>query len=537
MDIQPQDNILSTNITNVPLLPSSPSFSSTFAYSFSTKKINPYEVRDTRGCGTLYNTKKGRYFLIELDDTRYVDLRKKNFFNVCTNDIQMSDDHHRIFNSNSKKLNLHYLIGTYLTFVFTLNKQFSPAIIDRYFNHLRQLLIDKILAVKNRTTSLSDKNRQTKTFIRFSSGPHVIYLGYYFACGYIGNNNHHCQQPAAVVLSHYRRKCNNHLPSFTIHGNKRRRTVKLPQNPSFYVHYRSYVPHNHGKVVHSTRLGFSYYVITHRYNEWKGKEDFYLKNVMEPTSTKTKKGVTTSRMYYKEYHSFTLDANCTQQQIKRWNRLKFSIFKSNRFLGQVRPFLINEHSYVYKKIQHAVEGCPPRSTDAWEIKMEKSLRKRIKNWNRRVEMRNKKKQCLPTLPENFTGNVLSYYFNTYNINLSAYKVRRRYDLTGIPEFKFGYLKAKERYFNYRKRIRSCTPPIIEDKVIETNNNNQATFFSDKLIMDFHRAHFARNPPVQHQRPPTPEPDHIQSIKDGDERPIVKPRKRRIKFPPMPGHDH
>ncbi|PKK61726.1 hypothetical protein RhiirC2_791392 [Rhizophagus irregularis] len=351
----------------------------------------------------------------------------------------MSNDHYRIFNSNSKN--------------------------SIYINHLRQLLIDKILAVKNRTTSLSDKNRQIKTFIRFSSGPHVIYLGYYFACGYIGNNNRCCQQPATVVLSHNRRICNNHLPSSIIHGNKRRRTIKLPQNPSFYIHHRSYVSHNHGKVVRSTRLGISYYVIIRRYNEWKGKDDFYLKNVMEPTSSTSKKGVTTSRMYYKEYHSLTLNANRTQQQIKRWNRLKFSILKSNRSLGQVRPFLINEHSHMYKKIQHAVEGHPPRLTEAWAIKSEKS-------WN-----------------------VLSYYLNTHNINLSAYKMRRRYDLTGIPEFTFGYLKAKERYINYRKRIRPRTPPTVEDKVIETTNHNEATFFSDKLIMDFHRAHFARNPSV------------------------------------------
>ncbi|UZO22507.1 uncharacterized protein OCT59_014869 [Rhizophagus irregularis] len=139
---------------------------------------------------------------------------------------------------------------------------------------------------------------------------------------------------------------------------------------------------------------------------------------MEPTSTKTKKGVATSCMYYKEYHNFAPDANRTQQQIKWWNRLKFSIFKSERSLGQVKPFLINEHS-----------------------------------------------------------------------------------------------------------LRPRSPPIVEDKVIETNNNNQATFFSDKLIMDFHRAHFAPITPTPQQHyPSTPEPDYFQSIKDGDERPIRKPRK-------------
>ncbi|CAB5389096.1 unnamed protein product [Rhizophagus irregularis] len=531
MDIQPQDNILSTNITNIPSLFSSPLFFSTFEFSLSTKKINPYKVRDTRGCGTLCNTKKGRYFLIELDDIQYVDLRKKNFFNVCTNDIQMPDDHHRIFNSNCKKLNLNYLIGTYLTFVFTLNKQFSPAIVDRYFNHLRQLLIDKILAVKNRTSSISDKNRQTKTFIRFCSGPHVIYLGYYFTCGFIGNDNRCCHQPAAVVLSHNRRKCNNHLPSFIIHGNKGRRTGILPQNPSFYVHNHSYIPHNHAKEVHSTRLGISYDIITRRYNEWRGKHDFYLQNVMEPTSTKTKKGVVTSRMYYKEYHNFALDANRTQQQIKRWNHLKFSIFKLERSLGQVKPFLINEHLNVYKKIQHAVERSSQYIKSNWEIENDKTLRKRIKNWKRHVKMRNKKKKTLPTLPDNFTGNALSYYFNTYNINLFAYKVQRRFDLSGIPDFKHGYLKARRRYLKYHNRLRSRSPPIVEDKAIETNNQTQATFFSDKLIMDFHRAHFAPITPIQHQYPSTPKPDPLQSIKDGDKRPIRKPRKRRIKLPP------
>ncbi|PKB94795.1 hypothetical protein RhiirA5_438024 [Rhizophagus irregularis] len=536
MDIQPQDNIVSTTTTNAPLLPSPPSFSSTFEYSFSTKKINPYEVRDTRGCGTLYNTKKGRYFLIELENSRYVDLRKKNFFNICTNDIQMPDDHHRIFNSNCKKLNLTYLIGTYLTFVFTLNKQFSPATVDRYFNRLRQLLIDKILAVKNRISSVSDKNRQTKTYIRFSSGPHVIYLGYYFACGSIGYNNQCCQQPAAVVLSHNRCKCNTHLPSFIIHGNKGHKTSKLPQNPSFYAHNRSYIPHNHGKEVHSTRLGISYNVITRRYNEWKGKADFYLQNVMEPTSTKMKKGVDTSRMYYKEYKFFALDDNRTQQQIKRWNRLKFSNFKSERALGQVKPFLINEHSYVYKKIQHAVERSSNHTKDPWEIERDKILRKRAKNWKRRIKMRNKKKKSLPTLPDNFTGNAISYYFSTYNINLNAYKVRRRYDLSGIREFRFGYRKAKRRYCKYQQSLRPRPPPIVEDKVIATNNSTQATFFSDKLILDFHRVHFAPRTPIQQQYPSTPEPDPLESIKDGDERPIRKPRKSRIKLPPTPGHD-
>ncbi|CAG8700544.1 1917_t:CDS:2 [Rhizophagus irregularis] len=85
-------------------------------------------------------------------------------------------------------------------------------------------------------------------------------------------------------------------------------------------------------------------------------------------------------------------------------------------------------------------------------------------------------------------------------------------------------------------LHSRLPPIVEDKVIESNNNNQATFFLDKLIMDFHRAHFAPITPTRQQYPSTPKLDHLQSIKDNDERPIRKPRKRKIKLSPTPGHD-
>ncbi|CAG8744623.1 23091_t:CDS:2, partial [Rhizophagus irregularis] len=95
------------------------------------------------------------------------------------------------------------------------------------------------------------------------------------------------------------------------------------------------------------------------------------------------------------------------------------------------------------------------------------------------------------------------------------------NITNFPSL----FSLPSRYLKYQNSLRPRSPPIVEDKVIETNNNNQATFFSDKLIMDFHRAHFAPITPTPQQHyPSTPEPDYFQSIKDGDERPIRKPRK-------------
>ncbi|PKK61001.1 hypothetical protein RhiirC2_228870, partial [Rhizophagus irregularis] len=228
-----------------------------FAYSFQTHKLNPYIVSDTRGSGTLYNTKKSRYFLMELHPNADLCLTKKNSFNVYTNDIDMLNDHQRIFNSTSKKVNLNYLIGTYLAFIFSINRQFSPDTVKKYFKRLRQLLIDKLVAIKNRL-SYSAKNRQTKTYIRFSSGTHVIYLGFYFRC------SDTCTQPAAFVLPNNQWQCNKH---FTPVPGLRSKTTQRKGKDYKTVNF------NPWKEVHSTRLGLKYNVIVKRYNEWKGKNN------------------------------------------------------------------------------------------------------------------------------------------------------------------------------------------------------------------------------------------------------------------------
>ncbi|CAB4426671.1 unnamed protein product [Rhizophagus irregularis] len=112
----------------------------TKSYWFQTCKVNPYVNRDTRGSGTLYSTKKGRYFLIELDPNADLCLIKKNFFNVYTNDIDLTNDHQRIFNSTSEKINLNYLIGTYLCFTphNTQRKGKTPQYLSSYHKNLSQ---------------------------------------------------------------------------------------------------------------------------------------------------------------------------------------------------------------------------------------------------------------------------------------------------------------------------------------------------------------------------------------------------------------
>ncbi|EXX57437.1 hypothetical protein GLOIN_2v1788972 [Rhizophagus irregularis DAOM 181602=DAOM 197198] len=413
-----------------------------FAYSFQTHKLNPYIVMDTRGSGTLYNIKKSRYFLMELHPNADLCLTKKNSFNVYTNDIDMPNDHQRIFNSTSKKVNLNYLIGTYLTFIFSINRQFSPEIVQKYFKRLRQLLIDKLVAIKNRLSYLA-KNRQTKTYIRFSSGTHVIYLGFYFRC------SHTCTQPAAFVLPNNQWQCNKH---FTPIPELRKKTTHRKGKDHNTVNF------NPWKEVHSTRLGLKYNVIVKRYNKWKGKNNSDLKEVMEPITT-NRKGKSTTRPFYKEYKDLEFYDNRTPQQVKRWNRLKESTIKHEKHLSHCKPFLLKENSTVFKKVSHLVKRDPSYEKSEEDKLLDQLTRKRAKNWRRRVNNCNKLKKKLPELPVDFSGDAQNYYFQTYNINLFAYKVRRRYDLSNIPQCQYGYLKAKRLYNNHMDR-KNLRPPII-----------------------------------------------------------------------------
>ncbi|CAB4433089.1 unnamed protein product [Rhizophagus irregularis] len=485
------------------MLSSSPSLRSQhhgniFTYSFHTCKLNPYVVRDTRGSGTLYNTKKRQIFPYRARSKCRSSIDKENSFNIYTNDIDMTNDHHRIFNSTSKKVNVNFLIGTYLTFIFAINRQFSPDIVK----NLLKIEPLKLLSV-------------------LVPGLTVIYLGFYFRCDL------NCTQPAAVVLSQNRWKCHKHLG--TILGTpleKQKRNYNIPGNPMFRV---SYASQNPWKKIHSTRLGITYDVIVRRYNEWRGKKDDYLRNVMEPTTIKTKKGVETTRLFYKEYRGLQFDDNRTQSQLNRWCRLVNSIVNSERYLYRPKPFLISKDSTVFKKIQHAVERGFVRQ-ESYEDKVSH-------------------------LPPDFTGNVRAFYYQTYNINLSAYKVRRRFDVSHLPEFKYSYNKAKRLYNKYQKRKRKNlisraeaeqSPPHIEEKPLEVYNiNRKGRPRAEPLPIPNSWFNFANtriipnsvlNEEINLPNRNTPPLENSKLIDDQSPRPIARPRTKRKKLPPTPGPD-
>ncbi|UZO08338.1 uncharacterized protein OCT59_028596 [Rhizophagus irregularis] len=254
---------------------------------------------------------------------------------------------------------------------------------------------------------------------------------------------------AAFVLPNNQWQCNKHFTP--VSGLSSKTTQRKGKD------YKT-VNFNPWKEVHSTRLGLKYNVIVKRYNEWKEKNNSDLKEVMEPI-TNNRKGKSTTRPFYKEYKNVEFYDNRTPQQVKRWNRLRESTIKHEEYLYHSKPFLLKENSTVFKKVSHLVEREPSYEKSEEDKLLDQLTRKRAKNWRRRVNNRNKLKKKLPALPVDFSGDAWNYYFQTYNINLFAYKVRRRYDLSNIPQCQYGYLKAKRLYNNYMDH-KNLRPPII-----------------------------------------------------------------------------
>lgn len=72
-----------------------------------------------------------------------------------SNDFELSREHRHtliLILTDLQVINQMSTTGSYLTFVFSLNRQYSKDVVNKYFKRLRELLKDKLLAIKNRTS-------------------------------------------------------------------------------------------------------------------------------------------------------------------------------------------------------------------------------------------------------------------------------------------------------------------------------------------------------------------------------------------------
>ncbi|PKY45735.1 hypothetical protein RhiirA4_420081 [Rhizophagus irregularis] len=211
------------------------------------------------------------------------------------------------------------------------------------------------------------------------------------------------------------------------------------------------------KEVHSNRLGVSYTVTIRKYNTVTGERNTQLRRLMEQQYTK--ETLVSQKQYYKSYSHLRFNAVRSPQQLQRWNRLTNGTLNQERQTYKVKPFILNEpepglpNPTVFKAIHHLSYKS---ELQKYETSMEKL--------GLGFEERNKKKKKLPPLLPGTTGDLKNYYRQTYNINLFDYKVRRRFDVSSIPHYKYGYGRSVGLHQMY---LRKCSQ-VIEDVTPSAN---------------------------------------------------------------------
>ncbi|PKY30300.1 hypothetical protein RhiirB3_447318 [Rhizophagus irregularis] len=454
-------------------------------FCFHIKKLNPYVRCDTRGSGTLYNTSIGRYYLLDFNYRADHPNTDDKLYQIYTNDIELSQEHCRTFGSTSKIANLNYLIGNYLTFVFSLNRQFPKHIVNKYFKRLRQSLIEKFSAIRRRLDLNKNTNiiswKSTRTFIKFSFENHVIFIGFHLACGH-----NDCPRPAASVSNRDRWRCNRHHEAIVIEHPTNPLTSVKTSIKSTSMTINTAAP-KHDPKFHCNKSTIGY----------KPQNARLQYSVTPETKINSKKRVTSEYRYFKEYSRLTFDIHRSPKQIERWKRLTTSVLRHehNGISFKNKPFLLNEDKnnskpyVVFKQIYH----LPKRTHDnigyieQCENCANKKLFRSTKNWIRRVKKRNKLKKRLPPLPPDFNSDARLFYYNTYNLNLFNYKVRCHFDVSSLREYNYGYHKALELYKSFKDRSsrritrEEISPMMDSDMIINARDraiiNDSSTYFS------------------------------------------------------------
>ncbi|GBB86887.1 hypothetical protein RclHR1_13320001 [Rhizophagus clarus] len=360
-----------------------------FPVSFSLFHVCPYLSCDTRGAGTLFNTKKARYYLLSLGHLNTPGI-STNDFPVVTNDTDLRGTHQRIFSSTSRSPNINFLIGNFLTFVFNLNRQFPSHVVTKYFSRLRVLLKEKLCSIRTRMDSDSSNNHSTKIYILFANRSHVIYLGFYLRC------KSECNLPAASVID-----------AKYYADELQRRAKKKKGSPREVKH------------IHSNRLGISYDVVIKRYKDVPARQRAKL-----PDSPKWK--------YFKEYKRLQFDILRSPQQIQRFNRLSTLALSHNANAKYKKPFILGaqkegmQPATVFKQLHHCPSKQMPSTGSTFNFLYNGFTIQAIRNKAKRLRRKYKRKMKLPPLPPNFDGDATTYYQTHHRIYLNNPSIRERY---------------------------------------------------------------------------------------------------------------
>ena len=133
----------------------------------------PFHVTkpDTRGYNSLYEYRRARSYLFQLEGPRSTGLR--NNLRIYTNDKSISNSPVFYHNSSSPYPNKKYRISLLLTKFFQLQKVIPRQIQRKFFYYLRDKLLERIRIIDTRLKSGAFNNRSTRTFFNFHTNVFV----------------------------------------------------------------------------------------------------------------------------------------------------------------------------------------------------------------------------------------------------------------------------------------------------------------------------------------------------------------------------
>ncbi|PKK67457.1 hypothetical protein RhiirC2_783479 [Rhizophagus irregularis] len=237
----------------------------------SLKKFHVTTPKRT-GYNKIYEIRRSRTFLFELADrdsnTNEIHLK------IHTNDYHMKTKPIS-YNNTSLFPNDKYQISCMLTHFFASQKVIPRRIQDKYFNFLRNKLLDRIKIIKSRASGTKNRNYSTKTFFNFTYKKRRFYLGIYIPCPHLNDPTHfhkdtQCGIPTPFIMSQHRSACVNHQQVFSktqcFKDIKTKDNLKLEQTSTDFINNKSshanllYYRCLNGKLkrITSRRLGISY---------------------------------------------------------------------------------------------------------------------------------------------------------------------------------------------------------------------------------------------------------------------------------------
>ncbi|PKC67298.1 hypothetical protein RhiirA1_458629 [Rhizophagus irregularis] len=200
-----------SSISPISSMTTPPNVNNSFLISF--KKFHVTRISKA-GYNKIYEFRRSKSFFFEIVD-HHLDTNQLHL-RIHTNDYLMSTTPIK-YHSTSTLPNAKYQISKGLQHFFSSQRVIPRRIQHKYFNMIRQKLLDRITFIRSRENKINNKNTTTKTFFNFSYKRYRFHFGIFIPCDHIIEAKglsippRRCEVPSPIVMSNNRYGCGLHF--------------------------------------------------------------------------------------------------------------------------------------------------------------------------------------------------------------------------------------------------------------------------------------------------------------------------------------